>query len=32
VAALLGGDGARVSPEELERIEALVRRAREEGR
>jgi predicted transcriptional regulator len=32
VAALLGGDGARVTPEELERIEALVRRAREEER
>ncbi|MEO5823429.1 MAG: BlaI/MecI/CopY family transcriptional regulator [Vicinamibacteraceae bacterium] len=30
VAALLGSDGTRVSPEELERIEALVRRAREE--
>ncbi len=32
VAALLGGDGARVTPEELARIEALVRRAREEER
>ena len=32
VAALLGGDGARVRPDELERIEALVRRAREESR
>ncbi|HWJ55995.1 MAG TPA: BlaI/MecI/CopY family transcriptional regulator, partial [Vicinamibacterales bacterium] len=32
VAALLGGDGARVSAQELERIEALVRRAREEDR
>ena len=32
VAALLGGDGTRVPAEELERIEALVRRAREEDR
>jgi len=32
VAALLGGDGSRVSAEDLERIEALVRRAREEER
>ena len=32
VAALLGGEGARVPAEELERIEALVRRAREEDR
>ena len=32
VAALLGGDGSRVPPDELERIEALVRRAREEER
>ena len=30
VAALLGGDGARVTPDELERIAALVRRARQE--
>lgn len=29
VAALLGSDGARLSAEELEEIEALVRRARE---
>jgi len=32
VAALLGGDGTRVSADELERIEALVRQAREEDR
>jgi predicted transcriptional regulator len=32
VAALLGGDGTRIPPDELERIEALVRRAREEER
>jgi predicted transcriptional regulator len=32
VAALLGPDGARVPPEELDRIEALVRKAREEDR
>jgi predicted transcriptional regulator len=32
VAALLGGDGQRVSAEELARIEDLVRRAREEER
>jgi BlaI family penicillinase repressor len=32
VAALLGGEGAKVAPEELDRIEALVRRAREEER
>jgi predicted transcriptional regulator len=32
VAALLGGDGSKVSGEELERIEALVRQAREEER
>src|SRR5215207_9597883 len=32
VAALLGGDGSRVSAEELDRIEVLVRRAREEER
>jgi predicted transcriptional regulator len=29
VAALLGSEGSRLSPEELEEIEALVRRARE---
>jgi predicted transcriptional regulator len=29
VAALLGGEGAKLSDEELERIEALVRKARE---
>ena len=32
VAALLGGEGARLSPEDLERIEALVRTARKEAR
>jgi predicted transcriptional regulator len=32
VAALLGGEGARLSPEELQRIDELVRRAREESR
>ena len=32
VAALLGGEGARLSGDELERIEALVRQAREESR
>jgi predicted transcriptional regulator len=32
VAALLGGEGARLSPDELKRIDALVRRAREEER
>ncbi len=32
VAALLGGDGSKVSAEELQRIEALVRRAREDER
>ena len=32
VAALLGGEAARVSDEELERIEALVRQARSERR
>lgn len=32
VAALLGGDGARVSDEELERIAELVRSARSESR
>ena len=32
VAALLGGDGARVPADELARIEALVRKAREEDR
>ena len=32
VAALLGGEGARLSSDELERIEALVRRAREDSR
>jgi predicted transcriptional regulator len=32
VAALLGGDGSRVPADELDRIEALVRRAREEER
>jgi len=31
VGALLGGDGARVSDEELERIAALVDKARKEG-
>ena len=31
-AALLGGDAARLSADELERIEQLVRRAREEER
>lgn len=31
VAALLGSDGARLSAEELDRIEALVRRAREDA-
>ena len=31
VGALLGGDGARVSDEELERIAALVEKARKEG-
>ena len=32
VAALLGGEGARLSADELQRIEDLVRRAREEER
>lgn len=32
VAALLGSDGVRLSPDELDRIDELVRRAREEGR
>ena len=32
MAALLGGDASRPSAEELDRIEALVRRAREEER
>ena len=32
VAALLGSDGVRLSPDELDRIEALVQRAREEDR
>lgn len=32
VAALLGSDGARLSPDELDRIERLVQRAREEER
>ena len=32
VAALLGGDANRLSPDELARIEALVRKAREEDR
>jgi predicted transcriptional regulator len=32
VAALLGGDAAKVSEEELERIEALVRSARKDAR
>jgi predicted transcriptional regulator len=32
VAALLGGEGARLSPDELQRIEDLLRRARGEGR
>jgi len=31
VAALLGSDGARLSDEELERIERLIRKARKEG-
>ena len=31
VAALLGRDGARLSDEELERIERLIRKARKEG-
>jgi len=31
VAALLGSDGARLSDEELERIEQLIRKARKEG-
>jgi predicted transcriptional regulator len=31
VGALLGGDGARVSDDELERIAALVEKARKEG-
>ena len=31
VAALLGGDAARLSEEELERIAALIERARKEG-
>jgi predicted transcriptional regulator len=31
VAALLGRDGARLSDEELERIEQLIRKARKEG-
>jgi predicted transcriptional regulator len=31
VAAMLGGDGARLSDEELERIAALVARARKDG-
>jgi BlaI family transcriptional regulator, penicillinase repressor len=31
VGALLGGDGARISDEELERIAALVDKARKEG-
>jgi len=31
VGALLGGEGARISEEELERIAALVARARKEG-
>jgi predicted transcriptional regulator len=32
VAALLGADGARLSPSELERIAELIERARKEGR
>jgi predicted transcriptional regulator len=32
VAALLGGDGSRLSDEELDRIEDLIRRARKDGR
>ena len=32
VGALLGGEGARLTDEELDRIEALVARARKEGR
>jgi predicted transcriptional regulator len=32
VAALLGGEGARLSPEELERIADLVAKARKEGK
>jgi hypothetical protein len=31
VSALLGGEGARLSPEELERIAALIAKARKEG-
>ena len=31
VAALLGGEGARVSDEELQRISALIEKARKEG-
>ena len=31
VAALLGGDAARLSEEELERIAAVIERARKEG-
>jgi hypothetical protein len=31
VAALLGGDAARLSEEELERIAALIERARKDG-
>ena len=32
VAAVLGGEGARLSDEELDRIAALIERARKEGR
>jgi predicted transcriptional regulator len=32
VAALLGGEGARLSPDELERIADLVAKARKEGK
>jgi predicted transcriptional regulator len=31
VAALLGGDGARLTTEQLDRIEDLIRKARKEG-
>jgi predicted transcriptional regulator len=31
VAALLGGDGARLTTEQLDRVEDLIRKARKEG-
>jgi hypothetical protein len=31
VAALLGGEGSRLSDEQLDRIEDLIKRARKEG-